>query len=229
MGAGTTAKAAAGLLGPIGALAGPIIGGLFGRSGQRDANAANARLAAENRAWQERMSNTAYQRATKDLQKAGLNRILALGQPSSTPAGNVATMQNEQAPLATGINEGVTRALSAKLIQAQTNKLNAEAAKISGDAVLGATKGKFYQWLVDKFGEAKADVITNDNTSRINTDPAKETHRKKVEVQIGNGRTWNEIGLKAVEAYAKEFPNATRKQLDKIYDDAIRRAKGNQR
>lgn len=48
------------------------------------------RVAQENRDFQERMSNTAYQRATVDLEEAGLNRILALGSPSTTPAGSVA-------------------------------------------------------------------------------------------------------------------------------------------
>jgi len=44
--------------------------------------------------FQERMSNTAYSRAAKDLEKAGLNRILALGSPASTPAGSAAPVPN---------------------------------------------------------------------------------------------------------------------------------------
>ena len=76
-----------------------LVGGLFGRSGQKAANRTNIKLAREQMAFQERMSNTAYQRATRDLEAAGLNRILALGSPASSPAGQTATVQNVNTPL----------------------------------------------------------------------------------------------------------------------------------
>lgn len=85
------------ILGTVGGVA-----GYFGQQSanesnaalQEKANQANSQIAAENRSWQERMSNTAHQREIADLKLAGLNPILSAtgGSGASTPSGNTAQM-----------------------------------------------------------------------------------------------------------------------------------------
>lgn len=72
---------------------GAIQQGVYNAIERNTAMQYNSAEALANRNFQERMSNTAYQRAVEDMRKAGLNPILAYAQGgASTPGGSGATI-----------------------------------------------------------------------------------------------------------------------------------------
>lgn len=91
-----------------------LAGGAMQSSGASANNAAmmqfNAQEAQKNRDWQERMSNTAYQRAMADMRTAGLNPILAYQQGgASSPSGSSASVSSLENTME-GLGKGVSSA-----------------------------------------------------------------------------------------------------------------------
>lgn len=143
----------------LGAL-GSVAGGLIGSSGQKDANATNLRIAREQMAFQERLSNTAVQRGMADYRAAGLNPMLAGMNPASSPAGSTTRVDNVKAPLGEGVSRAVNSAASAmqaqnlaaqnKLLEAQTAKTQAEAQVVQSTLPYSGTSARLSTYKLEQ-------------------------------------------------------------------------------
>lgn len=90
-----------------------FVGAALSYAGARHANKMNRRMAQEQMGFQERMSNTAYQRAVQDMRAAGINPMVAFSQGgASSPSGALSTMQNE-------LSQGVTSGIEARRARAE--------------------------------------------------------------------------------------------------------------
>lgn len=105
---------------------GGLIGSALGFKGQKDANKQNIALAREQMAFQERMSNSAYQRAMNDMKLAGLNPILAAKQPASTPGGASTRVESAVGAGINAFNQTNSAIAQQKNLNANTQATNAK-------------------------------------------------------------------------------------------------------
>jgi len=106
------------------------VSGIAGFLGQQETNAANQQNAQAQMDFQERMSNSAYQRQVKDMESAGLNPMLAYvkGGGASSPPGSMATYQN---PATSGVQAALGTAQVANT-QASTRQTSAQTDYLTG-------------------------------------------------------------------------------------------------
>lgn len=162
----------AGAVNPTALIANAASGGLDYLS-QKKTNEMNRDMAREQMSFQERMSSSSYQRSVKDLEKAGLNPLLAAPGGASTPAGAASTAINpmpkdmvkgaissaievKQMELA-GKKQGAEIDLmktQADLAQAQKNKANMETTVLSKDLPKSEMINQMYNWGKQKIQEA---------------------------------------------------------------------------
>lgn len=172
-----------------------ITQGVYNQISNNAAMSYNSAQAAKNRAWQEQMSNTAYQRAVEDMRKAGINPILAYQQGgASTPGGAQGTISGASMGLAsssaaTASALGVSQNHNNTWSKSESNWYNA------AQAVEDATSWSHTS--ADKAFNAFKDVFNN--LSNLNSGVGGGAGRKpkKDELEYKPGRDF--IGSKNIE------------------------------
>lgn len=171
--------------GPAGAAAGSAVAGYLGQQSTNEQNydiaqmntAFNADQSQISRDWQERMSNTSFQRQVADLKAAGLNPMLSYLKASgaSTPSGAQAQavpvqMQNPVSSAAAAYQSsasGAREISSAFQADAMVKQIDATVSKIEAETKNIPVEGDRLRYTIQLLAEQAANVAQKTQSETI--------------------------------------------------------------